>query len=153
MWGKLVSVLKKTAANTHPYLFLSRFPTQPGTKQLPTRILNGLNYMFSRARTSRAPFYPHPAMQPLNTSVFGRYIASDSWLVGLIKDDCTTQWVLTVQSLISHSQKCIPGRSGLCNICPLPKYAICDLSEPDIAKEWGPGAVCMYDKLNEDLYE
>ena len=117
------------------------------TERIPNRIINGLNYMFTRAHLSRAPFAPHPGMTNLEDSYYGRYAPSGSYLVGVIKNDCITQWVLTAQRLLYDSQKCIPGRSGLCDICPSPKYEVCDLSDKELDTTWGNGSVCIYDKL------
>lgn len=113
--------------------------------------MNGLNYIFHRANNSKAAFQPHPDMVMLSSSAYHNYIRGPAWIVGHLKDDCLQQWLLTVQEVAHYSQKCIPGRRGQCDMCPTAKYELCDLSNTNLYEEWGPGAICMYDKPNSEF--
>jgi thymidine kinase len=132
------------------FCYLFRIP-EMNSRELPVNVKNTIDYIFGRAALSRAPFKPHPSMIKMeNTEYPGRYMNASSWFVGLVKDDCRIQWVLTLQEYAHYSQTCSPSRWGGCIMCPTPLFEVCDLSERDLEKIWEPGSVSMYDVVAKD---
>lgn len=113
---------------------------------IPVYTQNALTYIFARATLTKAPFDVHTEFIPLSDSLYQKYHTSETWLLGSIRNDCRTQWVLTVSKLTHSSQTCRSSRWNHCLLCPFPRFIVRDLSDKNLHKTWGNGSVSFIDE-------
>ena len=113
---------------------------------IPPQITNILKHLYMQ-QDFQAPLHLHESIKSLETQMLINHTMTGVvYHLGKTKNDCRSQWYLTVTETLHMSQTC---SRRFCYMCPIPKGITIDLSDSNLDKAVD-GNICLAVKKTKE---